>query len=488
MTEEVAPMSSSKSSADAEQHTLSARGVLATTPCRTDLKELGEGFSSPYDPITNPDGYLILLCSESKLMMRELLAKFHEISSKELLPEWSTGYGMMAGHCSMRKGYASMMENSGWSGVPIDPDAIAFQAGCAVLVDCLSWCLADDRDVCIIPGPIYPAFYQDFKARAKVTLHVMALEEEKKYLPTREDLEKAYTKCVKNGTQPRLFLICQPVNPTGAIYPYDTMKLMIDWCLEKGLHVISDEIYANSIFPGETMISAAHIMFNKLSDEEKKGSSKDYLGNFVHIIHGLSKDFGLAGVRVGALLSHNKELHKAVESLGIFQCVSGPTQSLVASMMADEQWVNWFVIEHKVRIKRCYDAMVDALSVCDLVKIFPAQGTLFAWCDFSAYLANQPNATWEDEQTLWKELFHEYKVLFTTGQSCAATKPGMFRICYCFPTIVSDRVVDNSTDNSTEVDNSTEGMEVDVGVAMRELKSRLNRWVATKKSGDCTIV
>ena len=41
---------------------------------------------------------------------------------------------------------------------------------------------------------------------------------------------------------------------------------MINWALEKGIHVISDEIYANSTFPDQIMISVADVMYERNKD------------------------------------------------------------------------------------------------------------------------------------------------------------------------------------------------------------------------------
>ena len=83
------------------------------------------------------------------------------------------------------------------------------------------------------------------------------------------------------------------------IYDRETLENMIYWALEKGIHVGSDEIYANSTFPDQTMISAADVMH-----EKNNGQSK-YLSDYVHIVAGMSKDFGMSGFRIGWLISHN---------------------------------------------------------------------------------------------------------------------------------------------------------------------------------------
>ena len=52
--------------------------------------------------------------------------------------------------------------------------------------------------------------------------------------------------------------------------------------------------------------------------EQKNSNNSKYLGSNVHIVTGLSKDFGLAGFRIGWLFTHNSSLLKEVGSLGHF--------------------------------------------------------------------------------------------------------------------------------------------------------------------------
>jgi histidinol-phosphate/aromatic aminotransferase/cobyric acid decarboxylase-like protein len=56
--------------------------------------------------------------------------------------------------------------------------------------------------------------------------------------------------------------------------------------------------------------------------KNKNPTLPNYLGNHVHIVAGLSKDFGMAGMRVGYLFSHNQMLHQEVGNLGNFQSLS----------------------------------------------------------------------------------------------------------------------------------------------------------------------
>ena len=59
-----------------------------------------------------------------------------------------------------------------------------------------------------------------------------------------------------------------------------------------------------------------------------------------HFIWGLSKDFGLAQFRFGAMYSWNEKLIKAMDSMCLYTCVQGHIQDLTRKMLLDKNWLN----------------------------------------------------------------------------------------------------------------------------------------------------
>jgi aspartate/methionine/tyrosine aminotransferase len=92
--------------------------------------------------------------------------------------------------------------------------------------------------------------------------------------------------------------------------------MCIDWARSKQMHVISDEVYGNSLFPGEKIVSVAECMYQR--DPYKT----NYLGDHVHVVAGFSKDFCISGLRAGTLFTHNQDLLAAISGLGLFGAVS----------------------------------------------------------------------------------------------------------------------------------------------------------------------
>ena len=86
-----------------------------------------------------------------------------------------------------------------------------------------------------------------------------------------------------------------------------------------------------------------------------------------------------------------------------------------------------YIEENRRRLYETYQALEEALKLIN-VPLVPAQGTIFAWADFSKYLKEG-----QTEKELWMELFNDAKIALTTGESCFGEKPGMFRIVYTWP-------------------------------------------------------
>lgn len=89
----------------------------------------------------------------------------------------------------------------------------------------------------------------------------------------------------------------------------------------------------------------AEVWFDCLKKEGKKDVKlKHYLNNYVHIIGGLSKDFGVSGMRIGIIYTHNEDILAANRSVyGYLQNVSAHTQYFVQRAFEDEKWLKDFV-------------------------------------------------------------------------------------------------------------------------------------------------
>lgn len=163
----------------------------------------------------------------------------------------------------------------------------------------------------------YCAFQDDVNKRAGLKVKA-AHTEHPQYELTEAILQRAYDEAVAEGSQVKMLLICHPCNPMGKVYSKETLQMCMEWCAAKKIHFVSDEIYAASVFPGESFTSVAALC------HEKNPTHTEYMGNYVHILWAFSKDFSLSGFRAGILFTHNKKLKAVMGNFGVFQVHAHP--------------------------------------------------------------------------------------------------------------------------------------------------------------------
>lgn len=175
--------------------------------------------------------------------------------------------------------------------IEVTPDYIIITAGGseAVLFAFMS-CL-NPGDEIIVPEPAY-ANYMAFAISAGAKIRTIATSIEEGFaLPKVEKFEELINE------HTRAIMICNPNNPTGYLYTRREMNQIRDLVKKYDLYLFSDEVYREYIYTGSPYISAMHL----------KG-----IENNVVLIDSVSKRYSECGIRVGALITKNEEIRKAV--------------------------------------------------------------------------------------------------------------------------------------------------------------------------------
>lgn len=159
----------------------------------------------------------------------------------------------------------------------------------AVLFAFLS-CL-NPGDEIIVPEPAY-ANYMAFAISAGAKIRTIPTTIEDGFaLPAVEKFEELINE------HTRAILICNPNNPTGYLYTRREMNQIRDLVKKYDLYLFSDEVYREFIYTGSPYISACHL----------EGVEQN-----VVLIDSVSKRYSECGIRVGALITKNKEVRNAV--------------------------------------------------------------------------------------------------------------------------------------------------------------------------------
>ena len=207
----------------------------------------------------------------------------------------------------------------------------------AVLFAFLS-CL-NPGDEIIVPEPAY-ANYMAFAVSAGAVIKSVPSSIETGFaLPEVEEFEKLISERTK------AILICNPNNPTGYLYSRAEMNQIRDIVKKHDLYLFSDEVYREFIYTGSPYISACHL----------EGIEQN-----VVLIDSVSKRYSECGIRVGALVTKNEEVRKAVMKF----CQARLSPPLIGQIIAeasieDTQEYSAEVYEEYVARRKC---LVDGLN------------------------------------------------------------------------------------------------------------------------------
>ncbi|KAK9826329.1 hypothetical protein WJX74_009564 [Apatococcus lobatus] len=372
--------------------------------------------SRPWTP-EDPDGNIIGAIAENRLTCASLQQK---LRSAPDYPDSAFFYDEPRGSMRLRKAFAAMAQATFMQGLKVDPEHLTLAAGAGAILDNLFFMLGNPGDGVLIPAPYYPAFDIDLQVKNAVKPVAVHLTEDESL---GEQLDKAADESAAAGHPICAILVTNPDNPTGKIYQRSSLVQMLRWCHQRHVHLVSDEIYANSIFKRDQ--EPMFISMLNLA-QEHEAELGPLLHEIVHIVFGLSKDWCASGFRVGGLYTRNEVMLTSLIPLSIFCGVSGPLAHVLAVMLEDLAFVQTLLAENSRLLGNAYSqaaAGLDDLSIPHN----PAAGAVFLLMDFRKWLHD---ATWEGEDTLWRSLVDDCRIIFTPGKACHAAEPGFFRWCY----------------------------------------------------------
>jgi aspartate/methionine/tyrosine aminotransferase len=407
--------------------TIGSRGMAALPPPLSYLSSFFMCLQDPCDPRDNPTGYIALCIAENKLVT-DLIAE------RLMQPGTATAafsdsevycYGSFLGLPVARSAIAYFVAKKflfpgNQTIAPeealqhISPDHIALGAGGAALLNYLFYILGEKGDCCLIPAPYYAAFESDMSAIAGCKPFAVHVANPAKG-PTPGELDLAFIQAQSKGTRVRFLLLTNPNNPLGVIYSPDVVRSAVAWARKRGLHTIMDEIYALSTHDknNRKFESIIRILDNQL-------------GNDVHFLWALSKDFGASGFRVGTLYTQNEQLLRALANLNIFSGVSHPIQMIAAEVLTDDHFVDRFLDTSRERLSKSYAICAGKLEEM-VIPYIHAEAAIFLYVDFSSLL---PKMDSDGEAMLSDLMTTHARIVLTPGDSQRDSRPGWFRICY----------------------------------------------------------
>ncbi|MBQ9701389.1 MAG: pyridoxal phosphate-dependent aminotransferase [Bacteroidales bacterium] len=158
----------------------------------------------------------------------------------------------------------------------------------AILLGLMSCLDPEDEIVMVEPGY---ANYISFARTTHLTVKTVTSRIEDGFkLPPVEEFEKTITPKTK------AILLCNPSNPTGYVYTPEELQQIKEIVVKHNLFLFSDEVYREFVYNGKPYLSTLSLG----------------IPEHVVMIDSVSKRYSECGIRVGMLVTHNKEVHDTV--------------------------------------------------------------------------------------------------------------------------------------------------------------------------------
>lgn len=315
----------------------------------------------------------------------------------QALRDGYTHYTPNAGTFELRKAICHKLKEE--NGLTYSTDEIVVSNGAkqSILQSVLAVCSPGDE--VIVPAPFWVS-YPEMVRLAGATPIIVPTALSDDFLLRPEKLESMLTKST------RLLFLCSPSNPTGSVYPRETLeKIAKIVAKHPRLLVLSDEIYEHIMYK-----PASHTAFASLPGMRERTLT----------VNGFSKAFAMTGWRLGyvAAPKHFVTACGRIQS----QLTSGASSisqkgGLAALELGYAGGEHVAVMVKAFRERR--DFLVEKLQALDGVKLSVPQGAFYLFPDFSAYFGTEAEGFGKihDAETLCKFFLEKAQVALVPGDA-----------------------------------------------------------------------
>lgn len=377
-----------------------------------------------YDAETNPDGYVSLGIAENSLMHHVLIDHMYKNMD---IPDLALTYG--DGQKRLRKVAARFLTRHFKPVTPIEPSHIHISNGLAPAIQNIAWATANPGDALLLGRPYYVAFKPDVSRRTGVEvlpvafgdLDPMGVEAVQKY-------EDEILKAKDRGQRIAGVILAHPHNPLGRCYPRDVLIAFMRLCQKHQIHLISDEIYALSVFENRVDEGAAAVPFESVLSIDPEGIIDPSL---IHVLWGMSKDFGANGLRMGITITqHNPSMQAALMSVFEFSWTSSLSDLVTANALDDDEWVESYIKENQTKLSEHQEKVLLWAKQNEIEYSRGSNAGFFVWVNLgAAYSKHHPGEIEHLDKAVIDALLAK-KVFLADGIAFGAEQPGWFRIIF----------------------------------------------------------
>ncbi len=317
----------------------------------------------------------------------------------------SAGYTDSKGLFAPRKAVVHYSQEKHIQGVTVDD--VYLGNGASELITMSMNGLLNDGDEVLVPAPDYPLWTASVALSGGTPVHYLC-DEQSDWYPDIADIRGKITPNTK------AIVVINPNNPTGALYPENVLREIVEVARQHQLIVFADEIYDKTLYDGEMHTSIASLADDVL---------------FV-TYNGLSKNYRSCGYRAGWMVVSGAKAHARdyIEGLNMLAsmrlCSNTPGQLAIQTALGGYQSIKDLVVPGG-RLCRQRDLAYELLSQIPGVSVVKPKAALYMFPKLDAKI--YPIA---DDQLFAYELLASEKVLIVQGTGFNWPNPDHFRLVF----------------------------------------------------------
>ncbi len=314
-------------------------------------------------------------------------------AAKKAMDEGKTRYTPVAGTLSLRQAICDKLNTE--NGTTYTPQQIVVSDGAKHSLYNTFQVLLNPEDEVIIPSPCWVS-YPELVRLAGGTPVIVHAEEEDGFLPQITAIRAAVTRHTK------AIVICNPCNPTGAVYPRQLLEQIAEIAVENDFFVVADEIYDKLVYNGIQYVS-----FVSLGD-----SVRDH----TILVNGASKTYAMTGWRVGYTASSREiaSLMSTIQSQETSCANSIAQYALEAALKGQDQEVRFMNCEFdQRRISLC-----EGINAINGLSCRYPDGAFYVLINISECIGRRFRGTViNGSETFAEKLLDSYHVALVPGRS-----------------------------------------------------------------------
>ena len=317
----------------------------------------------------------------------------------------AAGYTDSKGLFAPRKAVVHYTQEKQVAGVTVDD--VYLGNGASELIAMSMNALLDAGDGVLIPSPDYPLYTAVVSLSGGTPVHYRC-DEGSGWLPDLDDIRSKVTPNTK------AIVVINPNNPTGALYPDDLLRGLVEIARQHQLIVFADEIYDKTLYDGHTHTSIASLADDVL---------------FV-TFNGLSKNYRACGYRAGWMVvsGHKRHARDYIEGLNMLAsmrlCANTPGQLAIQTALGGYQSIKDLVAPSG-RLGRQRDLAYELLAQIPGVSVVKPKAALYMFPRLDPKLYPI-----DDDQKFAYELLAEEKVLIVQGSGFNVPDNAHFRVVF----------------------------------------------------------